>query len=1029
MDNGLDFRLLGPLEVLLHGKLIDIGAARQQIVLAMLLLGANRTVSVSRLIEALWDDDPPSTAKGQVQICVSALRRQLTVAGGCPAIVTRPAGYLISAPDDALDVRRFEALAANGAAAAAEHRPEEAVQLLRAGLSLWRGLAATGVDSRVVQVSATRLNESRVAAMENCLELELQLGRHHDVIGELRELVAEYPLRERLHGHLMLALYRSGRQAEALESFRLARVVLMEELGLDPSEQLRSLEQAILVNDRSLGLPETIRAGVAHGGFGGVPVPRQLPGATADFAGRQDVLDRVLAMLSAAPDDRVGKQHVPVVALTGKGGVGKTALAVRIAHLLRDQYPDGQLFASLHDGNGQPKSPAGQLELFTRSFGISPAVLPNGLEDLTGMYRSWLAERRILIVLDDAAGLGQVVPLLPGSPTCAVIITSRHRLSGLHCSHFEIDALDEGSSLELLASVIGADRIRAEADAARALVGLCEHLPLALRIVAAKIAARPHWRVSQMVRRLADDKRRLDELDLEGVSVRATISLSCESLDEDTRRLFLRISLLGASDFASWIGAPLLDTEIGVAEELLDNLVDARLVDARVRDDGSVRFQLHDLVRIYAAERLMEEEPAATRAAALGRLLGCWLSLAGEAHRRECGGDFSVLHGNAPQWRLPAETVDTLLEDPIGWFQHEHAALVSAIFRASRAGLDELCWDLAVTSVTLFESGSFVDDWRRTHGAALEIVRRAGNQRGEAALLCSLGTLALTERLSEAASCLDRAQELFSELGDVHGLALSLGGLAFADRLSGRYGAALRRYQEALAGFEQVGDFVSQAHVLKDMAQIHMDQQRYEIAQQLLDEAMTVCQKLGGHRVTAQTEYQLAELYLRRSQLELAEQSFELTRLTASAGGDLVGQAYALLGLGITHSTRGDYVLAERDLQAAGASAERTGNPLIRGRVLLALAELDCARQQTADAMTRVEEALGVLDGLGPAGVWPARLLELKGRLHEQAGDPDAAALAWTDALECAREADTALSGRLAIALAALGARTLAAGT
>jgi len=1021
MGGETDFRLLGPLEILRDGRLVDIGAARQQIVLAMLLLGSNRIVPVSRLIEALWDDDPPPTAKSQVQICVSALRRQVTGADGGSPIVTRPAGYLISVPDDALDVRRFEVLVANGVAAAADERPEEAVQQLRAGLALWRGPAVAGVESRVVQVAATRLNEARLAAVEGCLDLELQLGRHHDIIGELRELVADYPLRERLRGHLMLALYRSGRQAEALESFRTAREVLMEELGLDPGEQLRTLERAILVNDRALDLPEGARrGGTTRGRLGGVPVPRQLPATTADFTGRQDVVDRVVGLLSSAPDDCVGHQHVPVVTLTGKGGVGKTALAVRVAHLLRDQYPDGQLFAQLHDGHGQPKSHLSQLELFMRSFGIAPNALPSGLEDLTAMYRSWLAERRMLIVLDDVASPGQVLPLLPGSPSCAVIITSRQWLSRLPGTHLEIDALDEGSGMDLLASVIGADRVRAEQESVRALVRLCESLPLALSIVAAKLAARPHWRVSQMVRRLADEKRRLDELDLEGVSIRATLSFSYESLDADTKRLFLRIGLLGASDFASWVGAPLLDADLEFAEDLLDRLVEARLVDARVREDGSVRFQLHDLVRTYAVERLVEEEHTAERATALGRLLGCWLSLAAEAHRREYGGDFSVLHGDAPLWELPAETVDELLENPISWFQHEHAALVSAIFQASRAGLDEMCWDLALTSVTLFESGSYVDDWRKTHEAALGSVRRAGNRRGEAALLYSLGNLALTEQLGEASSCLAAALDLFGQLGDVHGIALTCGGLAFLDRLSGRYGEALTRYGDALAGFQQAGDLIGEAHMLKDMAQIHMDQQRYEVAEQLLEEALTVSQKLRAHRMTAQTQYQLAELYLRRSQLERAEESFEAARQTAREGGDIVGQAYALLGLGTTRSTRGEYVRAERDLQAALESADRTGNLLIRGRVLLALAELDSARKRDAAAMARLDEALDVLGDLGPAAVWRARVLELKGRLHLQAGEHDDASRAWRAALGLAHDTDTALAARLVTGLSSL---------
>jgi len=544
MDGGMEFRLLGPFEVVRDGTPVGIGAARQRTVLATLLLASNRTVAVSRLIEALWDEDPPHTAKSQVHICVSALRRQLSHAGGRSPIATRPSGYLISVPDDAVDVRRFEMLVAE---AAAQQSPEEAVQRLRAGLALWRGPAADGVGSRVVQAAATRLNESRLAALEDCLDLELQLGRHHDLTGELRELVAEHPLRERLCGQLMLALYRSGRQADALESFRTTREILADELGLDPGEELRRLEQAILANHPALGLPDGAR----------------------------------------------------------------------------------------HRGNSRRGHP-----------------------------------------------------------------------------------------------------------------------------------------------------------------------------------------------------------------------------------------------------------------------------------------------------RLPAAP---------GW--------------TNSAG------DLAMTSATLSEPGSHPEDRRTTHEAALDAVRRTGNRHGEASLLYSLALLALGERPSDASWMLGRAQALFDELGDVHGLALACSGLAVVDRLSGRYTEALVRYRAALAGFEQVGDLVGKSHVRRDMAQIHMDQQRYDVAEQLLHEALAVCRKLGAHRVTAQTEYQQAELHLRTGRLDEAERSFEAARQAAGEARDIVGQAYATLGLGITRSARGEPDRAERDLRAALDLADQTDDLLLRSRTRLALAELDAARDRAAAGMPRVEHA------------------------------------------------------------------------
>jgi DNA-binding SARP family transcriptional activator len=1010
----MEFGLLGPLEVILDGE-VAVPTGRQQVVLAVLLLEVGRVVPVSRLVDAMWDDNPPLTAKSQVQICVSALRRILGRPG---VIVTRPPGYLMRVAEDALDLSRFELLVAKGTAAAVSPHPADAVQHLRAALALWRGPAAAGVESKIVQAAVARLNERRLTVLEQCLDLELQLGRHHELIGELTTLVAQYPLRERLRAQLMLALYRSGRQAEALESYRTARATLIEELGLEPGNDLRVLEQAILSKDNLLDLSAGRRT-APQGRLPLAQAPHQLPTAIADFTGREEILDRVCAALSPAGDDAAQTRHVAVVTLSGKGGIGKTTLAIQAAHLLRDAYPDGQMFAQLQEGEGTPRSPAGILERFLSSFGVPPAAAPAALEDRVALYRSWLADRRILVILDDAVSIGQVTPLLPGSPGCAVIITSRNRLPGPPgAQQFEIGALEEYSGMELLARVIGPSRADAEQDAVRDLVRLCECLPLALRIVAAKLAQRPHWRVSQMVQRLTDERRRLDELDLEGVSVRATLSFSYAALGEQARRLLRRLSLLSAGDFASWVAAPLLDMDAVAAEDLLEDLVVSQLVEVRVTENGIARFRLHDLVRIYAVEQIAAEEPAGKRAAALRRLLGCWLFLAREAHRREYGGDFSVLHGNGERWELPADLVDALLADPIGWFQSEHAALVPAILQAAQAGLDELCWDLAMTSVTLFETGSYLDDWRETHEAALQAARSAGNRRGEAALLYSLGILQLTGRIAGAARDLELSLQLFEQLDDVHGRGLALSGLAFVDRLSGDYDAALSRCQLALAAFQQAGDLVGEAHMLKDMAQIQMDRQDLRAAERLLQEALAVCRNLGARRVSAQTWHQFAELLLRQEQVEQAEESFRLAYAAAEESGDIVGQAYALLGLGRTRIRHEQLAAAEADLRTALDLAARAGDLLIQGRVLLALAELNEAAARPAVAMSQLQEALDVLGALGSPAVWRARVLERMGRLQQQAGDDAAAARSWQAALELPSGADPALGSRLVQALA-----------
>lgn len=1013
----MEYRLLGPLDVIEDGRSLDIGGPRQQIVLAMLLLEANHVVSVSRLVAALWDDRPPATARSQVQICVSALRRGLAAVGVTDAIVTRPPGYVLRVTDDDLDIRRFERLAMSGRAAAAEHRVEDAARDLRAGLALWHGPAAAGVDSRIVQIAATRLNEGRLAALEDCIDLELDLGRHRDLIGELSELVAEYPLRERLRAQLMLALYRAGRQAEALASYRDARQTFVEELGLDLGEDLRKLEHAILENDLALNLAEDAGSGSAPVPSP-LPVPRQLPAATADFTGRADVLDRLGEVLAPADDGEA--IHVRVAALSGKSGVGKTALALHAAHLSRDLYPDGQLYAQLYGGQVQPASSASVLERFLRALGAAPAMLPSNLDDLAAMYRSLLADRRILVVLDDAYSAAQVLPLLPGSPSCAVIVTSRSRLSRLPGAHrFEIDVLDEPTGVELLARVMGPERVHRDA-AAPALVRLCGHLPLALRIAAAKLAARPHWTIRQMVDRLQDEEHRLNELMYGDIGIRPSISMSYVGLTDAAKRLFHRLSILGATDFASWVAAPLLDADMEQATALMDQLVEAQLVEVRVVGGGPARFHLYELIRVYAVERLVAEESAAERTAAMNRLLRCWLHLASEAHRREYGGDFTLIHGDAEHYPLAAEVTKDLLADPLNWFHAEHVALVAAIRQAAQAGLDELCWDLAMTSVTLFESGSYLEDWQQTHTAALTAAREAGNRRGEAAMHYSLGALALVrQRLDDALSHLRRALRGFDRVGESHGRALALRNLAFADRMRGRYGAALDLYQEALPDLHEAGDLVATAHVLTSIAQIRMERREYDAAQGMLGEALAICRPLGVRRITAQTEYRMGELYLHRHDFAAAEDMFSSVLRSVRQSGDVVGETHALFGLGAARAGQRSFTSAEHDLRAALELSDRVGDRLVHGRILLALAELCVAQGQPGEAASHLDQAQAVFDGIG-LRVWRARVLRMAGRLHRSAGRREAAAEAWRAAIALAGDTDPALVAVLSDELAGL---------
>lgn len=1010
----MQFRLLGAVDVVVEGQSVKIAAARQKVALALLLLDANHPITINRFIDALWADNPPRTARSQVYITISSLRRLL----GEEVIVTAPPGYLIRVPDEAFDLAQFDALVTAGQASAAEGRPSEALTSMRSALRLWRGHAAEDVASPVVQASATRLNEWRVSVWQHCLDLELGLGHHADVIGELSELAAAYPLNERFRAQLILALYRAGRQADALEAFRLTRQTLQAELGLDPGDELRRLEQSILAHDPQLELPRGVEA--PPGSLISVrplPTPRQLPRTIGDFSGREEMLGQICESL--AGDDPRDSHHVQVVVLSGRGGVGKTALAVRAGHQLQGAFPDGQLFLRLDSDTQQ--SASGLLEDVLRSAGIRPEVVPRDLEGRSAMYRSWLADRRVLVVIDGATSAGQLTHFLPGTPGCAAIVTSNQRLASLEGAlEIHVGPLDDPSAYRLLTTVIGAERVSAEEDAVRTLIQLCEGLPLALRIVAAKLAARPHWQIARMVRQLVAEERRLDELDLEGMNVRVTINLAYETLDEDARRLFRRLSLAGADDFPPWVNAPLLDLDIDESEELLHRLVQSHLVETRTAEDGTVRFHLHALVRIYAVERLASEETNSDRIASARRLLGCWLFLTTLAHRQVYGGDFAILHGVAEHWPLPPYITNALVADAPDWFRRERAALMSAIRMACSLGLDELCWDLAVTTATLFESGHYSDDWRESHESALALARSARNERGEAALLSSLGFLELGTRLSVAQEHFGEALKIFEAIGDDGGRALALAGLAFADRMDGNYDRALRTYRTAVAGFRAAGDLAGEAYTLKAMGRIHADWQDFGTAEELLNSSLAICKKLDSVRLTAQAQYELGEMYLRQGRLTDAIEALEPVQQWTMETGDVIGQAYALCGLGNARRLIGDLSGAKVALTTALELTTRGDDRLIRGRILLALAELDHALDRNGLAMSRTREAIRVFDEFSPAGLWHARAYELAGRLHEQVGRFAEAQRSWDRAIELAGEADLELVGQLARGLARL---------
>ncbi|MEU7103061.1 BTAD domain-containing putative transcriptional regulator [Streptomyces longwoodensis] len=941
------FNILGPVEVRGPGGHVRIPPGRQEIVLAALLLESNRVVGTDQLVDLIWGDDPPGTARTQVQICVSRLRRTITDAGVEAPITTRAPGYVLNAPDELLDVRLFGSRVTEARGMVRTGRCAEAADLLRSAVSLWRGPCLDGVLSEALRGRALQLDEERLTAVETYLQLELDLGRHHQLVGEISRLVHENPLRERLRGHLMLALYRSGRQAEALEAYRTARALLLEELGLEPGEELKRLESAILTGDASLSAgAETAEAARRPAGpsrpEGREPqeeaesgadaasaapsrdrVPHQLPADTADFVGDDGLIGTVTSLLAEGGT----RSAVGIAVIIGKPGIGKSTFATHVAHRLSaEHFPDGQLYCDLRGTGLVPVSAQDVLGRFLRALGIPGPVLPDSLDERAEMYRTLLATRRVLVVLDDAASESQIRPLLPGTSTCAVIVTSRTRITGVPgARRIELDVLDAGQAQDLLGRIIGPERVAAEGEAAQALVRTVGGLPLALRIVAARLAARPHWSLASMVHRLANERNRLDELTHGEMTMRASLSLTHDGLGATEQRLLRLLSLAHGPALPGWLAGALLDDRRPYPSDLLEPLVDVQMLDVvGVEHTGEFRYRFHEIIRVFARDLLVAHGDEQERTAAVERMLGGWLALAELAHSKVYGGDYTVLHGRARRWHPPAAYVDALLADPLEWMDQEQANLCHAVEHAAQEGLDELAWDLATTLVTLFEARGYLDQWERTHTLALEAVRRAGNLRGTAALLTSMGTLYLSRRqATQSHASLTSALDLFDRLGDASGRALCRRDLALLARFQGDDDQALDLYAHALRDFERGGDVVGRAIVLTQRAHIWMRRGRTAEAHVQLEEALEVFRSVGYTGGQARALRRVGQVLVQRGEHERAAQTFSEVLHMVRESGDVIGEGHLLRDLGDAHVRMGRLGQARELLQRALAVREQ----------------------------------------------------------------------------------------------------------
>jgi tetratricopeptide (TPR) repeat protein/transcriptional regulator with XRE-family HTH domain len=790
---------------------------------------------------------------------------------------------------------------------------------------------------------------------------------------------------------------RSGLSVRAirdLESGRIAQPrpgsqrLLAGALGLDDQE-FRDLTAA--------SRPATLEPG-GH--------PAQLPTDVADFTGRTEHIEELCDLLGRDPTGPDASAAVVVSAIAGKAGVGKTALAVHVAHALRGSFPDGQLYVNLRGANEQAAEPGDVLGRFLRALGVDAAALPDDIEERRILYRCRLAGQRVLVLLDNAARESQVRPLVPGGPGCAVLITSRVRLVGLEGAALtDLDVLDPDQAVELLGRLAGPERVAAEPEAADELARQCGHLPLAVRICGAKLRVRPHRSLAWLSRRLGDESQRLNELTVGDLEVRASLALSYQDLDRRERQAFTRLGLLEAPDFPAWPAGALLDASPDQAEELADTLVDAQLLEVAGKDaTGHLRYRFHDLLRLYAREQAGAEEAVADRAVALERALGAWLALAEEADMRLASTFFTVTHGSAVRWRLPPEVTEGLLADPLAWFESERGALVAAVEQSAAWGLPENAWDLAVSLAGFFEVRGHFDEWRHTFDVALAATRTAGNRRGEAAVLRGLGELhTFQDRYDAALSCFEQARVIFSELGDHSGEAVTASGCGLVYRVRGRHADALSSFRRAVTISQQFGFAPSEAYALLGMGTVFLQQGDYEDARACFEQALTICRQTGYRDGEAQNLWRLGMLEMLQGRIDQARARLREARDIWTDFGNRLGEAHVDQSLGQLHLHEGRSQEAEALLGRCLEVYQELGDRYGEALTLRCLGEAHLAQRRLGPATERLGQALHIWREL-QVPIGRAQTLTSLGDVHLAGGNRDAAHAAWGEALNLFRE-------------------------
>lgn len=972
----MELGVLGPVEVTKDGRQVSLGAARLRCVLGLLALEAGRVVPTARVAEALWGERPPRGQANSIQVTVSKLRR---VVAGEAAITRRGQGYLLDVDPGAVDLHRFRsAVTRAGALGAGQDVRAEAI--LADALRLWRGAPLADVDSDLIRHRLVpSLEQEWLSARLDHAEVTLRLGGHAKALPELTALARQHPHQQRLAAQLMLALYRDGRPDDALSAYRRLRADLGQHSGLEPSRELRKLHQDILRADPALDPPAAETARVTLRAV----KPAQLPLAVAEFTGRDAEVARLLGHA------RTGS----ISALAGQGGVGKTALALQVAHELAAEFPDGQLYVNLGGARPGPLEPSRALVGLLSALGVPSGHLPDRLEERSALFRSLLAGRRLVILLDDAASEAQVRPLLPGTRSVVVLVTSRTSLLGLEGTHhLRLGVLTRAQAVGLLAKVAGATRIGDEPEASAELAGLCGYLPLAVRVAAARLVARPRLSVSQLVRRLSDERRRLDELVAGDLAVRAGLRLSYQALAPRLRHAFRTFALLGVPDFASWAGAAMLGVSAVEAEELLEALVDVHLIEvSHVDTTGRARYRFHDLTRLFARECAFAEDDEAVRAESLRRAVGCWLALADDANRRLPHPVLDLIDGTAPRPALTDGCTRELLADPIAWFDAERTSLLVLVQDAAEAACPAPAWEAAQVSAGYLAIRNLRDEWAETNRSALRASTAAGDRLGEAVTLRGLALHILPVDHLAAHEHAAAAHRLFAGLGDRRGQADALRLRGAALRLAERSDEAMECLREAVKAARGEA-WVSTVSALILMALVHRDAGRLDEVAPCLHRARELARRLGDEPSEAFAWLLEGSVLSTQDKTDAAVAAFERALALFRALGHRATQAMTLVYLACGYTRQGDVrapsLLDEALRLARDRDPEPTGSMAVGALVRFVFPSVE------------FERALAVLvatvrrDRPSSVGLVPELFREL-GDSYQVMGEPTKADDAW----------------------------------